>query len=170
MQYAILLLALFGCPKEDDTEDTNDTDTGLTDTGDTEDTDPGLTCEDVAWTDGSSGTYTYDPAGDSDVKHHFDMPAGMTVLRAQVTWTRTEWDMALDAGLGGCPHSGTSYGSVDGEGGSLELEVTAESQSLATFEEGEMHFVHLKENMPVNPETGETTDYAMAAQVCRPAE
>lgn len=157
---ATAALLLCACPEEEPT------DSGAADTGDTGA--PEEECVEVDFTDGSSGTYTIDSASDDHVKHHFDMPEGTTRLEATATWSETEWEMALDVGTGMCPHSGTSHVQVAGAGGELTAEVQASDLGLEAFAPDETWFLHLGEDMPVDPDDGSTSDYAVSALACRP--
>jgi hypothetical protein len=169
---ATLFLALAACPKEgEDTVDT-DTDTDVdtdTDTDADTDTEPTEDCEFVELDEGADGTMTIDAAGEDDVKHHWDMPAGKTKVIGHVTWSNPDWKMALDLGEGFCPHSGTSHGRVVGEGGALDLELVAmDVVGTETFDEGDQWFIHMGEAMPINPDDGETCDYTFTVELCAP--
>ena len=174
---ALLLIAgLVACGEEEDENppgdttdtpvDTNDPiDTG--ETGDTGEPAANEDCQAVSFPAGSSGTYTVS-TGDDHVKHHFYMPADITHLIISPTWD-TDWTMAVDVGVGTCPHSGTSYLSESGESG-MVIDVYAADLSQYgygdSFTENEQWFVHLGVASSVS--TGDTADYEIEVQACVP--
>lgn len=164
--FSVLILAiplLAACPEEE-----KETETDVTDTDETDQ--PTEDCQAVELDEGATGTYTINSAGDDHVKHHFLMPEGANHIIATATWTETEWKMLLDLGIGFCPHSGTSMAQTTGEGGEVTLELwsTDLEEPLDSFTADDQWFVHLGEDMPVNPEDGSTSDYAFDVQVCTP--
>jgi hypothetical protein len=159
----VLPLALsIACGEEEKTDDTQLDDTGSEDTGPVED------CQPVSFSDGDSGTYVVNSAGDDHVKHHFDMPENVHKLIVSGTWD-SDWTMELDAGIGFCPHSGTTYAETYDTGGSLSLELTPDlvEAEAAVFEAGVQWFAHFGLNMPVGgPEDGATAQYTVSAEAC----
>lgn len=159
----LLALNLTACGEDDDTGEPK-----TDDTGPVEDTGPSEDCQPVSWSDGDSGTYVVNSAGDDHVKHHFDMPENVHKLIVSGTWD-SDWTMELDAGIGFCPHSGTTYAETYDTGGSLSLELTPDlvEAEAAVFEAGVQWFAHFGLNMPVGgPEDGATAQYTVSAEAC----
>lgn len=156
----LVALNLTACGDDDDTAKTDDTQV--------EDTEPVEDCQSVDFTDGSGGTYTVASAYDDHVKHHFDMPEGVHRLVVTGTWD-TDWNMELDAGIGFCPDSGTSYAEDYNATGELTIEVTPDmvDAGVETFTGGVQWFAHFGLNMQVGgPDDGETAQYGMEALAC----
>ena len=160
----VFALSLAACDEEEKTDDTapDTEETGIEDTGPVED------CQQVGWTDGSGGTYLVNSAADDHVKHHWDMPENAHKIIVVGTWD-SDWTMELDAGIGYCPHSGTTYHEDYNATGEVAYEVTpdAVNASDAVFEAGVQWFAHFGLNMPVGgPDDGETAEYALDVQAC----
>ena len=159
----LVALTLTACfEEEDDTDDTKTDDTQVEDTGPVED------CQPITFSDGDSGTYVVNSAADDHVKHHFDMPEGVHKIIVSGAWD-TDWNMELDAGIGFCPHSGTTYAETYDATGEISLELTPDlvDGSAETFEAGVQWFAHFGLNMAVGgPDDGETAEYGVAAEAC----
>ncbi|MDG6219867.1 MAG: hypothetical protein QCI38_00275 [Candidatus Thermoplasmatota archaeon] len=124
-------------------------------------------CEDMetpmAFTDGNSGTINIPLVGasvmETDVKHHFDMPEGMTKVEVTFTWDPA-WELTLDIGLGNCPHSGTLLETYTCSSGTHTL-VFEDVEGLETGQ----WFAHIKVT-DVNAHRGESCTYSMSAVCC----
>ncbi|MFH1469582.1 MAG: hypothetical protein ABIO70_34675 [Pseudomonadota bacterium] len=163
-------LALVGCPEEKETDDTG-TPTDTSDTS-TEDTDTSDDCVPITWTDGNSGVYTVNSAGDDHLKHHFRMPEGAARLVLTTTWD-TDWNMKATAGTGTCPHSGTAYADDYNATGSITLELLPGDvvEGAETFTADQQWFNHIEVYMVADPpEDGATANYTMEGMTCPPAE
>ncbi len=165
---ARLLLALpffafaIACGEADDTEEPKTDDTQSEDTGPVED------CQPVEFSDGDGGTYTVASNYDDHVKHHFSMPEGVHKLIVGGTWD-TDWTMELDAGIGFCPDSGTTYAESYNSDGEVILELTPDMvvADATTFDAGAQWFAHFGLYMQVGgPEDGETAAYTVYAEAC----
>jgi hypothetical protein len=122
-------------------------------------------CMDLAFADGNAGTYTVVQGGESHVKHHFIMPEGKDALVMTATWSDPTWEMDMAAGIGGCPHAGTTHATVAATGSArIFLPSTQLSAETATFTAGETWFLHLgaKGDHP----TGANVTYTMTGQAC----
>jgi hypothetical protein len=163
----LLALNLTACGEDDDTGEPK-----TDDTGPVEDTGPSEDCQPVSWSDGDSGTYVVNSAGDDHVKHHFDMPENVHKLIVTGTW-ECDWTMEMDVGIGFCPHSGTSYIEDYNSDGEIVLETTPDMVNAGdtVFEANVQWFNHFGLNMAVGgPEDGETCEYAMEALACTMVE
>ncbi len=159
----LLATSLIACGEdEEDPKDTDTEDTQVEDTGPVED------CQPVSFTDGDGGTYVVNSAGDDHVKHHWDMPADVHKLIVGGTWD-SDWTMELDAGIGYCPHSGTTYAEDYNADGEVVLELTPDlvDAGAEVFEADVQWFAHFGLNMPVGgPADGETAGYTVWAEAC----
>jgi hypothetical protein len=98
------------------------------------------------------------------VKHHFEMPEGKDALVVDVTWPNHAWNLEVTTGLGGCPHSGTTYATVAGLGSAhLYVPASALGEDVATFEAGSGWFVHLANK---GSEAAEPVAVSFAAKAC----
>jgi len=158
----LVVLNLTACGDDEDSGDPKTDDTQAEDTGPVED------CQPVEWSDGSSGTFVRNASADDDVKHHFDMPEGAHKLIVSGTW-EAEWNMELDAGIGFCPDSGTTYAEDANSDGLVTLELTPDmvDAGTETFSAGVQWFAHFRLDMQVGgPADGETTPYTFEALAC----
>ncbi len=113
----------------------------------------------MALDEGESGDFAIPYVGvnvlETDVKHHWDMPADKIKVRAMVNWQGTGWDFNFDIGVGECPHSGEARNSTSGDSGELVLEYSAADGEV--LDEGQW-FVHLGDP-DVASHRGESTTY-----------
>lgn len=122
-------------------------------------------CVDLTFTDGTEGTYTVIADADSHGKQHFTMPEGKDVLVLTATWPDAAWEMEVAAGVGGCPHSGTTHATVTANGAArVFLPASQLSAETTTFTTGETWFIHL--NAKGEHAAGETVAYTMGGQAC----
>ncbi len=59
---------------------------------------------------------------DTDVKHHWDMPANVTGVMVNVTCSPSSWNIELSIGTGDCPHSGKAMNTTNGNSGELSVQ------------------------------------------------
>lgn len=119
--------------------------------------------EELAFTDGNSGTIDIPMVGaqftETDVKHHFEMPAGATKVKVTFTWD-PKWELEASIGTGTCPHSGEMLEAETTSSG----EVTLEYEDEAGLTEGQW-FAHF--SVPdVNAHRGESCSYTISAELC----
>ncbi len=158
----LVAFTLTACGDDEDSGDPKLDDTQVEDTGPVED------CQPIEYSDGSGGTYTVNSNADDHVKHHFDMPEGVHKLIVSGTWD-TDWNMELDAGIGFCPDSGTTYDEDYNASGEVVLELTPDlvDAGVDTFTGGVQWFAHFGLNMQAGgPADGETAEYTVGAQAC----
>ncbi|MBN2799801.1 MAG: hypothetical protein JXX28_11695 [Deltaproteobacteria bacterium] len=100
-------------------------------------------------------------------KVNFDMPEGVKSIRSTLNVSEG-WDVRLDMGTGGCPHSGQSLVDVKGQN-SVVAEVKASELEGApeTFVGGDMWFAHMAVVAETPPASGEAAAYTLEVEVCR---
>jgi hypothetical protein len=124
-------------------------------------------CVDLTFTDGNQGTYTV-AEGESHVKHHFAVPEGKDALVLTVTWPDPAWTFEVTAGVGECPHAGTTHAKSEGKGSArLFLPATQLGPETKTFTPAEVWFLHLGAKGEPAPAVGATQAYTMAGQACK---
>jgi hypothetical protein len=123
-------------------------------------------CESITFTEGAQGEYAITEGGDDHVKHHFEMPEGIDTLVVDVTWPDAEWSFEIAAGVGHCPHHGTTHMTVQGGPGHghILLPVAKVSEELETFTAGETWYVHLASKG--EREVGAKATFAMDGKAC----
>jgi hypothetical protein len=90
-------------------------------------------------------TMTIDPAVDSHLKAHWDMPANVKKVIGLLIWENTEFKMRLDVGTGMCPHSGKTAASAKSDTSPVMVEFDGKGSNLGTV----MWFLHAAaENEP----------------------
>lgn len=100
-------------------------------------------------------------------KVNFDMPADVKTIKATLNVSQG-WDVRLDMGTGGCPHSGQSLVQQKGQNTvTAEVKAPELEGAPATFGAGEMWFAHMAVVADTLPASGEAAAYTLEVEVCK---
>jgi len=101
---------------------------------------------------------------ETDVKDHYNMPAGIMKVIVNISWDKAGWDLNLAIGTGDCPDNGAVKASqANVKSGPVALEFKADGEAL---QEGQW-FVHAACNDP-GSHRGEsvTFSYTVTTKCC----